>query len=1073
MTSGPRTVTLVTGDRVVVAPTSAGQPSVTLAPGGAVTSQGFQVLASGPHLYVIPQVAAGYIGAPLDLSLFDVGSDTANYAEPGTVNYALPMTATYASGQPAMPVPGATANGATANGAQLTLRDPAAFGRALAREWTAAKRGAPSGRLFAGISHLTRAGASGHGNPPGKLYTVTVKAIDRRGHRVTGDLGAVMNADNVDNFLAAQGFYNGELAFSVPAGTYSVDAYISTAYADNSIDFTLAAAPEVRVTRDTTVVLDARRGKRVSADVGHPAQQVTAQLNFQRNPATGVSFTDSFTSFGPTALYATPTEQVHTGQLYFYSGLRLGGPDGSVQQQLYDMEFPSVGAIPSTLSHTLPDSDFATVETRFHSAVPDRAELEAREGQMPWQAVQVFAADQVVAPDARTEHVYAAPPDMRWLQQVVLDNADSLAMESDIVRAYQPGQHTTTDWAAQPMAPGIEQEAVAGQDCPACRAGNTLNLTLFGATDAAGHLMLPDPTVTESLALYQNGQPVGRPIPSGFASFPLSADPASYQLVYDTTRDAAWWPSSTRTHTAWAFTSAPRPADPLPPGWSCGGKGSGGGGKGAAADQGCSFEPLLFTKYATGAGSDDVVPAGQDAQVEVDVAHQLGAPATAITSFAAQVSYDDGTTWTDVPATRLTDGRYRLDYSQPVLSATDGFASLHVTAADANGSAIDQTITRAYPLAVPAPAPPSGQPGAPPQQACNVPTVVPDLQCMAIVNAAAGASADQPTGLAPADIQAAYRVPNAGPGRTIAIVDAYDDPNAESDLSAYRAQYGLPPCTTANGCFTKVNQQGKTAPLPAPDPGWGLEISLDLDAVSATCPACHILLVEANTPNTGDLLTGVLTADANHVDAISNSYGSRGEFSGEQTLEHYYRDLRTPAVFATGDYGYGNGAILIGGISYPAASRYVIAVGGTSLVRDQSERGWTETAWDGATSGCSAYIHKPSWQHDQLCDMRTVADISAVADPGTGLAVRDTFGYDGWVQVGGTSLAAPIVSSLYAMGGGSIKDLYRDRSAVNDVVGGSNGTNCSDTYLCAAVPGYDGPTGLGTPDASDRYWRAR
>jgi subtilase family protein len=1065
---GPRTVTLVTGDRVVVAQSSTGQPSVTLAPGGSVTSHGFQVLASGSHLYVIPQVAAGYVGAPLDLSLFDVGADTANYAAPSLANYTLPMTANYAAGQPVSPVPGTTASGA-----QLTLRNPAALGRALARDWSAAQRGAPSGHLFAGISHLSRAGALTQPNPPGKLYTLTVKAFDRRGRRATADIGVAMNADNVENYLAAQGFYNGELAFSVPAGTYSIDSYITTVYADRSLDFTLAAAPEVNVTRDTTVVLDARKGERVSADVGHPAQQVIGQLNFQRNPATGLSFTDSFTSFGSAPLYATPTDPVHTGQLYFYPGLRLGGPDGSVQQQLYDLEFPSVGAIPATLSHTLHDSDFATAEVRFHSAVPGRAELEAREGQMPWQAVQVFAASQVVAPDTRTEHVYAAPPDMRWLQQVILDDPDSLAMASDIMRAYRPGQQTTTDWAAQPVAPGVEQEAVTGEACPACRAGDTLNLTLFGATDTAGHYLLPDPSVSESLALYQDGQPVGRPIPSGFASFPLSADPASYRLVYETTRDAAWWPSSTRTHTAWTFSSAPRPADQLPPGWSCGGKGSGGGGKGSAADEGCSFEPLLFTRYATGAGTDDVVPAGQAAHVEVDVAHQLGAAAAAITSFAAQVSYDDGTTWTDVPATRLADGRYRLDYSQPALNATDGFASLHVIAADANGSAIDQTITRAYPLAVTAPAPPSGQPGAPAQRACNTPTVAPYLQCMAIVNAAAGASADEPTGLTPADIQSAYQVPNAGSGRTVAIVDAYDNPNAESDLAAYRAQYGLPPCTTANGCFTKLNQLGQSAPLPDPDPGWGLEISLDLDAVSATCPACHILLVEANSPNTPDLLTGVLTADAQHVDAISNSYGSRGEFSGEQTLERYYRDLRTPTLFATGDYGYGNGAILVGGISYPAASQYVIAVGGTSLVRDQSRRGWTETAWDGATSGCSAYIHKPSWQRDQLCDMRTVADLSAVADPATGLAVRDTFGWDGWVQVGGTSLATPIVSSLYAMGGGSIKDLYRDGSAVYDVVGGSNGTNCSNTYLCTAVPGYDGPTGLGTPDASDRYWKGR
>jgi len=463
--SGPRTVTLVTGDRVVVAETASGRPSVTVAPGGAATSRNFQVLASGGHLYVIPQVAAGYVGAPLDLSLFDVGGNTANYAVPNTANYALPLTANYTANYAVAPrVPGATVTGS----GQLTLRDPAAFGRALASDWSAAKRHAPSGHLFDGISRLARTDATRPSNPAGKLYTVTVKAFDRRGRKAAGDLGTVMNADNVENFLAAQGFYNGTLAFSVPAGTYSVESFIGTSYADNSIDFTLAAAPDVHVTRDTTVVLDARKGQRLAADVGRPAAQVSGQLNLQRNPTTGVSFTASFVSFGPTPLYATPTAKVHTGQLYFYPGLRLGGPDGSVQKQLYDLEFPYVEAIPATLRRTIGADQFATIDARYHSAVPGRTEYEAREGQTPWQAVQVFAANEVVAPDTRTEHVLAAP-DLRWLQQVILDETGPSAMTSDIVRYLQPGQQLTADWAAQPVAPGVEQETASGQACPACR----------------------------------------------------------------------------------------------------------------------------------------------------------------------------------------------------------------------------------------------------------------------------------------------------------------------------------------------------------------------------------------------------------------------------------------------------------------------------------------------------------------------------------------------------------------------------------------------------------------------------
>ena len=1062
-----RTVTLITGDRVAVTPSASGRPSITVAPRDGGTTRSFQVLSSGPHLYVIPQDAAGFIGQPLDIGLFDVNAVPASGS--------MQLAATY-DGSGAHALPGTAATGSST----LAVRDPAALGRAIARQWSSTKRaGAAAGHLFDGIRSL-RAGskplAQPEQQPPGKLYTLTVKAFDRLGHRDASDLATVMNADNVDNFLAGQGFYSGELAFSVPAGAYSVAAYISTGYPNGKVDFTLATAPEVRVSRDTVVVLDARKGHRVSATVPRPTGQVVAQLNLQRNPATGVSFTTSFVEFGAAALYATPTTPVQTGQLYFYPALRLGDPDGTVNHFLYDMEFPYVGAIPSDLSPAVTADQLATIDARYHSPVPGRSELEAREGFMPWQAVQVQAANGFAAPLARTEYVLPVPG-MSWLQQVVTEPVDFFGFTNDILRTYTAGEHTSADWTAQPTAPGVEQETSAAQSCPACRSGDTLDLQLWGYQDSSGHDMLPDPTATENLSLYQDGTQVGQAA-AGFTSFPLSPNPASYRLVYDTARQQTWWPSTTNTHTEWTFHSSERAPDPLPPGWICAGKG--GGGRGATPDgapAGCSFEPLLFALYATGAGVDDVVPAGSPATVDVTLSHQIGAAATPVTSFTAQVSYDDGATWTPVSATSLSDGRYRLSYAQPALDATTGFASLHITAADAAGDGIDQTITRAYPLALSPPMPPTQpQPGAPAVRACAGAAVAPFMQCMAVVNAAAGVSADQPHGLAPADIRSAYGLAgNDGRHRTVAIVDAYDNPNAEADLATYRSQYGLAPCTTANGCFHKVNQHGAVAPLPDPDPGWGLEISLDLDAVSAACPDCHILLVEANSSSIADLLPGVLAASALHADAISNSYGSLGEYSGEQTLEDYFRALRTPTLFATGDYGYGNGAILIGGISYPAASQYVIAVGGTSLTADSSRRGWTESAWAGATSGCSAYIRKPHWQQDKLCDMRTDADVSAVADPATGLAVYDTFGWGGWLQVGGTSLATPIVASIYAMADHPAdpryaEGLYRNRAALHDVVGGSNGNNCSGTYLCNAVAGFDGPTGLGTPDGENRYW---
>jgi len=309
----------------------------------------------------------------------------------------------------------------------------------------------------------------------------------------------------------------------------------------------------------------------------------------------------------------------------------------------------------------------------------------------------------------------------------------------------------------------------------------------------------------------------------------------------------------------------------------------------------------------------------------------------------------------------------------------------------------------------------------------------------------------------------------------VALVDAYDDPNAEADLATYRAQYGLPPCTTANGCFTKVNQDGSAGPLPPPDTGWALEISLDLQAVSAACPRCHILLVEANSSSITDLGPAVDTAVALGASVVSNSYGSIGEFSGEQNFEPYYNHRGVPIVVSTGDYGYGNGALLINSISYPAASQYVVAAGGTSLYRAPgTTRGWTESAWSGATSGCSAYLHKPGWQKDQLCRMRTVADVSAVADPKTGLAVYDTFGANGWLVVGGTSAASPLIASTYALAGNGAQQryasgLYGDPGHLFDVTTGANGYNCDSTYLCTAGRGYDGPTGLGTPDGTGSF----
>jgi subtilase family serine protease len=321
-----------------------------------------------------------------------------------------------------------------------------------------------------------------------------------------------------------------------------------------------------------------------------------------------------------------------------------------------------------------------------------------------------------------------------------------------------------------------------------------------------------------------------------------------------------------------------------------------------------------------------------------------------------------------------------------------------------------------------------------------------------------------PSGYGAPDVQSAYALAaaaaSAGGSQTIGIVDAYDAPSAEADLGVYRSQYGLSACTTANGCFRKVGQAG-TAKLPKRNSGWAQEISLDLDMASAICPNCKILLVEGNSASITDLGAAVNTAIRLGATVVSNSYGAP-EWSSEasSTYASPYNHPGVPITASSGDNGYG--------VEFPAALSTVTAVGGTHLVKASNTRGWTETAWSGAGSGCSQYVSKPSWQTDSGCSRRTVADVSAIADPNTGVAVYDSFAYQGqsgWMVFGGTSVAAPVIAGVYALAGNGAGPSfsYSHTASLFDVTSGSNGS-CGGSYLCTAVAGFDGPTGLGTPN---------
>jgi subtilase family serine protease len=354
------------------------------------------------------------------------------------------------------------------------------------------------------------------------------------------------------------------------------------------------------------------------------------------------------------------------------------------------------------------------------------------------------------------------------------------------------------------------------------------------------------------------------------------------------------------------------------------------------------------------------------------------------------------------------------------------------------------------------------------------------FRCIARVQTRSGgrftAQATSPQGYGPADLQSAYKIdPNVVVGNkpTVAIVIAFGYLALEADLAVYRSTFGLPPCTIANGCLKVVNQQGQTSPLPAEPPpdqeGWRTETALDLDMVSAGCPRCNILVVQSDD-NTGDgLLIGQSVAARLGATVITNSWGSPEDPTPNPVevarLEAFFNQPSVAIFAASGDNGYNDSGA---GPGYPATSQHVIAVGGTRLFKDGSARGWVETAWSRGGSACSLSIPKPAHQVVSPCRFKATADVAAVGDPSTGVAVYNATARNGpWVTVGGTSASSPLVAAIIAAtGNGNATGAFFSANAgkLFDVTSGTNGTCAPDTVLCNAGVGWDGPTGYGTPN---------
>jgi hypothetical protein len=1052
LAASPSIVTLITGERVQLTTNADGQVAATVldAQGSSAPRQ-VQVFVAAGHTYVVPQEAVAALGRQLDASLFDISAQVAGAAQQVQVEWTDPASA--------HAIPGLTAT----SGSDAQVTDPSAFGAAV-------DDGALTG--VEKISSATQTGPGGGVTSSYPQSTLVVHGTDALGKKATFGTVFVVNIDDTARYAWSGSFFDGTVAFSVPQGNYFLSVAIQTSTGTGEyVADSLMVRPQVRVSGTQTVVdANARRDATVHVPIPatpRPSKYYMFQAWVGRTTASGqrIEYTDQLV-LGDLNFFVEPTAPVSTGALRWFDYFRLVQPDGSPAAYEYDLGKVATGAVPSHFPSTVTDGELAHIRATYNSDSLGRPSQYYRIGWQPQQSIAFNAVTPFTAPVTQDEYVTGGLADVRWNQNLVVNADEFNPLLTETQTTYQPGEQRNTSWLGAVSHPGLIDPPLTTVRCLACRQGDRFTFAVNPWTDSAGHYTQQwynSSTLTTSTGfqLLKNGAPLASSAFNSAATVTLDPAPATYQLSVDTTKVAPWWATDAASHTVWTWASAERTGT-LPAQRTC-----------RDGTQSCSFEPLIFVDQDAAVDAFNSVPPGTVATVDLYAHHQLfDTTSPAISNLTLSYSTDGSTSWTSAAVTASGGGHFQAQV--PVPADATGFVTTRVAATDTAGNTVDDTTTDAFRIGAPSGSPgtgtppPSGDPapgsgGA--HRAC-APTVAPQAACQAEVVPAEQALG-VPSGFGPTDLQSAYQLPSAsrGSGQTVAIVDAYDNPQAEADLAAYRAQYGLPPCTTANGCFAKVNQSGTAAPLPPQDPGWGLEISLDLDMVSAACPNCHILLVEANSNDLNDLGASVNTAVRSGADAVSNSYAAN-EFSGEKRFEKFYDHDGVAITVSAGDFGYA--------AMFPAASRFVTAVGGTSLTTADNARGWDEAAWQGTGSGCSAYIAKPSWQRDPDCPMRMVADVSAVADPATGVAVYDTFGFGGWQVVGGTSVGAPLIAATYALNGHAKTfgpaDLYRKAtpSQFYDVTSGTNvpgqmSSTCGGDYLCTGLPGYDGPTGLGTP----------
>jgi len=1023
---GPTVVTLLTGDRVLVRHDAAGRTLASLTPRSPHYGHPVEFVNTGTHTWVVPKLAPS-VRSRFDTSVFDVAA----LARSGRV----PLKVTFARGAAPRSLPGLhmrTSSARSATGGRITAIASYDARRPLPASLASALRG------------VSRISVAGTPLQPASytLHTLTINGVTAANKPIPGSDVFVFNADDSRLFTAFGGIFDGQWKVSVPSGHYFV--VVS--------DFRHVVVTQVTVAdvdTDADVSLaDATVKPRMTGPPGLSTLSPSLDILGHDDPGHG------FFDFGWSGSFpkVSPVAQPTAGKLYTevadmwsakgYEPITFHGTHVTIHpiKKVAVAKELRTG-IPRRLTFHYHPGDFATVENQ-HYALGSKKQT----GAGSWFGLSkvdfgAFVESFPVAQPGVVHARFLGSRQISWDSSAAPSDDFRSFSQVDQTARYHRGQHAQVRFWRAPVTPVADhgdESPRTGFRCTMCVDHGDLR-GFLSMTTAAGTRQFG---VTDHGAwqLFRGHRRVSR---GGFFLAPHASNVKAgqrFQLVATTESANRKQTLSSHVTDTWRFA--------IP------------GGTRAVV-------PLLRAAYVPPTNLHSVGRAGR---VSFPVTFDNLGPVDARVAKAALKWSVDGRHWHPADLTRSDKNTFRASYLNPVASH-HRYLSLRVSAKDSAGRSISETVEHAYLLphrrsTTPHATHPQHRDRFHPGQLCRT-SGQRSYSCFVKLSAAtraAGKASPDPAGWGAPALRSAYDLgPDQAPG-TVAVVVAYDYPHAEKDMNRYRAQYGLPACTSASGCFEKINQKGETGNYPPRDFGWGVEASLDLQMISAACPTCHLVLVEANQPSDKALFRAEQAAVDAGATVTNHSFG-RIELTGAETDALHFEHPGVTAVASTGDFGYGPA-------SFPASSPNVVAVGGTVLSRSATSlRGWHEKAWRFAGSGCSAYFDKPVGQTDTACHGRTEADVSAVA---RGLAIYNTSlprRFQGWMTVDGTSASSPLIAGMIGSVGTpgvTPQLLYAHAGDFNDVVGGSNGF-CQDSYICTGVAGYDGPTGLGSPNGVSAF----